>query len=383
MNLELSAEQKFIITNLRRFLEQEIEPLVNEYEKNHRPVTKDLVKKMIPFGFLGGCLPEEVGGCGIDYTTYFLMIEELSRTWPSLRGIVSVTNSLISHIYEYGTQQQKDTYLEPLMKGDKLAFFALTEPDVGSDAASINTKAVLDGDNWILNGTKMFITNGLDGDLGAVFAQTDKSKGAKGIACFLVEKDKANYLARPIEKMGMHSCPTAELVFEDCAIPKENLLGQVGDGLKQALRFLNSARVMVSFICTGVAQACVDASVRYSKERMQFGKPIGSFQLIQARISEMVTLTNAMRLLGIQASLLLDKKAPCSREASMAKLFASENALKVAEYALQIHGGYGYSTEFPIERYYRDIRHFTLAEGTTEIQHLLIGRDVLGISAFK
>lgn len=382
MSIALTEEQRIIRDNVKKFLDKEIAPLVEEYESAGKPVTTDIVKKLVPFGYLGGLLPEEAGGFGLNHTTYFVMIEELSRVWPSLRATVGITNSVLTHIYEYGTEKQKERFLQPLLSGEMFGFFALTEPDIGSDASSVQTRAQLKGDKWLLNGTKMFITNGVEGEVGIVIAQTDRSKGNEGIAAFIVEKAESEYLANPIEKMGTESCPFAELVFEDCEIPKENLLGNIGDGLRQGLHFLNSARAMVAFISTGIAQACVDASVTYAKERYQFGKPIGSFQLIQAKISEMITLTNAMRLLGLQASRLLDEGKPAKVECSMAKLFATDYVLKVAEEALQIHGGYGYTKEFPIERYYRDIRYFTIAEGTNEIQKLIIGREVLGLSAF-
>ena len=382
MDMELSEEQRMIRETVRRFLEKEIRPLVDEYEKAGRPIHRELVKRLLPFGYLGGLLPEEAGGAGLTYTTYFLMIEELSRVWPSLRAVVSISNSVLTHIHEYGTDLQRERFMKPLLTGDSIGFFALTEPNVGSDTSSIETRAVFTDGKWMLNGAKMFITNGVEGDIGIVIAQTDKSKGINGTAAFLVERSMG-YKARLIEKMGLVCSPLAELIFEDCEIPEENLLGKVGDGLRQGLKFLNSARAMVAFIAAGVAQACVDAAVEYAKNRVQFGKPIGAFQLIQAKISDMVTLTCAMRLLGLQASNLLDKGKPCRREASMAKLFATENVLKIAEEALQIHGGYGYTKEFPVERYYRDIRYFTIAEGTSEIQRLLIARDVLGISAFN
>jgi alkylation response protein AidB-like acyl-CoA dehydrogenase len=382
MDMELSEEQRMIKETVRRFLEKEIRPLVDEQEKAGRPISKELVKKLLPFGYLGGLLPEEAGGAGLSYTTYFLMIEELARVWPSLRVVASISNSVLTHIHDYGTEAQRKRFMPALLCGESIGFFALTEPNVGSDTSSIETRATLVDGRWILNGTKMFITNGVEGDIGIVIAQTDKSKGINGTAALLVER-KMGYRARPIEKMGLVCSPLAELIFEDCEVPQENLLGKVGDGLRQGLKFLNSARAMVAFIAAGVAQACVDAAVEYAKNRVQFGKPIGAFQLIQAKISDMVTLTSAMRLLGLQASDLLDKGKPCRREASMAKLFATENVLKIAEEALQIHGGYGYTKEFPVERYYRDIRYFTIAEGTNEMQRLMIARDVLGISAFN
>ncbi|MEH6994219.1 acyl-CoA dehydrogenase family protein [Neobacillus drentensis] len=383
MSLVLSDEQIMIKDTVRRFLDKEILPIVDSYEKSGKAVSKEIVQQLVPFGYLGGLLPEDAGGLGLDYTTYFTMIEELSRVWPSLRATVGLTNSVLTHIYEYGTENQRRKFLEPLLKGEKFGFFALTEPNVGSDTSSIQTRAELRGDKWIINGSKMFITNGVEGEIGIVIAQTDKSKGNNGIAAFIVEKGVSHYETKPIEKMGTTSCPFAELIFEDCEIPAENLLGKVGDGLRQGLKFLNSARAMVAFISTGIAQACVDASVKYAKERVQFGKPIGGFQLIQAKISEMVTLTSAMRLLGLQASHLLDQGKSCKVECSMAKYFSTDQVLKVAEEALQIHGGYGYTKEFPVERYYRDIRYFTIAEGTNEMQKLIIGREILGISAFS
>ncbi|MCM3636875.1 acyl-CoA dehydrogenase family protein [Sporosarcina luteola] len=382
MAYQLTDEQVMIKETLVKFLEKEIAPMVEEYERNEKPVTKEIVQKLVPFGFLGGLLPEEAGGHGLDYTTYFTMIEELSRVWPSLRATVGISNSVLTHIYEYGTEEQKEKHLGPLLRGEKLGFFALTEPNVGSDASSVEMRAELKDEKWILNGTKIFITNGLEGEIGIVIAQTDKTLGNKGIAALLIDKEETSFLATKIEKMGTVSCPFAELVFENSEVPAENVLGNVGEGLKQGLKFLNSARAMVAYIATGISQACLDASIKYVKERHQFGKPIGSFQLIQEKISEMITLTNAMRLLGQQASSLLDQGKDAKVECSMAKYFATDRVLRVAEEALQIHGGYGYTKEFPVERYYRDIRYFTIAEGTNEMQKLIIGREVLGISAF-
>ncbi|WP_077213181.1 acyl-CoA dehydrogenase family protein [Bacillus dakarensis] len=382
MNFELTVEQKILKDSVRKFLEKEIAPIVDDYEKNHTPITKEIVRKTIPFGFIGGLLPEKYGGGGLDYITYFLMIEELSRVWPSLRAVVSGTNLLATYFYHYGTDSQKEKYLPKILNGDVTGFFALTEPNVGSDASNIETTATLRDDKWIINGSKMFITNGVDGDLGIVLAQTDKSKGINGITAFIVEKEKADYHTKAIEKMGMHSCPTAELYFENCEIPKGNVLGNTGDGLRLGLDFLNTARVMVNFICSGVAQASLDAAIKYARERKQFGKEIGSFQLIQAKIAEMATKLKAMKLMGLEAASKLERGENCRLEASMAKMFGSETALEIVDTAIQIHGGYGYSREFQVERLYRDIRHFTFAEGTSEIHRLLIGRQLIGISAF-
>lgn len=383
MDFDLSIEQKIIVENVRKFLEKEIAPIVEEYEKNHTPVSKELMKKLIPFGYIGGLLPEEIGGGGLDHVTYFLMIEELSRVWPSLRALTSGANQAVTRIYQHGTKEQKDKYINSLMNGEKTAFFALTEPNVGSDTSSLETTAKLVDGKWVLNGTKMWITNGLDGDIGIVFAQTDKSLGKKGIAAFIVEKGVHHFTTKKIEKMGMDCLPTAEVIFEDCEIPRENILGEVGGGLRLGLSSLNRARVMVAFICSGVAHASLDAAIKYAQERHQFGKPIGSFQLIQGKIADMTVKLNAMRLLALNAAIKLDKKEDCRMEASMAKLYATESALQIADEAIQIHGGYGYSKEFKVERFYRDIRHFTFAEGTSEIHRLLIGRKMLGISALK
>src|SRR5699024_5072939 len=311
MSKLIEQEQVMIKETINKFLNKEIAPIVSDYEKSGKAVTKDIVKKLVPFGFLGGLLPEEDGGYELGHTTYFSMIEELSRLWPSLRATIGITNSVLTHIYEYGNAEQKAKHLPQLLNGEKLGFFALTEPNVGSDASSIQTRAEFKGDKWILNGSKIFITNGVEGEVGIVIAQTDKSKGKKGIAAFLIEKGESVYESSKIEKMGTTSCPFAELTFDNTEIPKENLLGVVGEGLKQGLKFLNSARAMVAFISTGIAQACLDASIKYAKERYQFGKPIGSFQLIQEKISFMATQTNAMRLLGLQASKLLDEGENC------------------------------------------------------------------------
>jgi len=383
MDLVLSDEQLMIKNNVRRFLEKKVQPIVEEYEEIGKAVPREVFKSLLNLGFIGGQLPEEAGGAGLDHVTYFIMIEELSAVWPSLRSMVSINNAVLTYIYTYGTEGQRKKYVEPLLAGDKMGFFALTEPNVGSDASGVQTMATLQGDSWVLNGTKMFITNGAQADIGIVFAQTDKSKGAAGITAFLVEKEESPFAARSIKKMGMHSCPTAELVFEDCRIPRENVLGEIGQGLVLGLKFLNGGRAMFAFICAGVAQACVDASIKYATEREQFGRKIGGFQLIQEKIADMLILTSAMRLLGFQAADMLDKGLPCRKEASMAKIFSTESVLKVADMAIQIHGGYGYSREFPVERLYRDVRHLTIAEGTNEIQRLIIGREVLGISAFK
>ena len=383
MDFDLTEEQEALKKTVRRFMDTEIIPSVDGHEERQEFPSREIIKKLIPFGYIGGLLPEEAGGMGLDYISYFILIEELGRAWSSIRTVITTNNMILTNIYKHGTEEQKGRFLRPMLNGDKLAFFGLTEPNVGSDAASLESRATLDGDDYILNGTKTLITHGSKAEMGLVFATIDRSKGAKGICAFLVERDTCHYTARDIEKMGMRASVISELHFEDCRVPRKNLLGQPGEGLKIALAGLNIGRCTVAFAVIGVAQACIDASVKYAQERKQFGKVIGGFQLVQEMIAEMVMENEAARLLGLRAAHLLQKGLPCAKEAAMAKLFATEAALKIASNAIQIHGGYGYTREFPVERYYRDIRHLTMAEGTSQIQKLIIGREVLGISAFN
>jgi len=382
MHLELSPEQKELKKQVRDLLENKVMPIVDIYEKEHKSVPRELVEDLIPFGYIGGLLPKGDGGHGMDLLTYLILIEELSRAWPSLRIIVSGTNLIATYLHRFGSEEQKKRFLPALLSGKMTGFFALSEPNTGSDAGSLEMTAVLKDKVWLLNGIKSFVACGSDAELGLVFASTDKSKGAKGITAFLVEKGVTDYEVRPIKKMGTHSCSMAELTFAGSRVPDENRLGEPGKGFSLAMSFLNIVRSAVPFVCAGIAQACIDASVKFAKERVQFKKPIGGFQLIQAKIADMVMLAEAMRLMGYRAALLVEKGQPCQMEVSMAKLFASESVIKIAENAMQIHGAYGYVQDLPIERYYRDIRYFTVADGTSEIQRLIIGREVLGISSF-
>jgi alkylation response protein AidB-like acyl-CoA dehydrogenase len=285
-------------------------------------------------------------------------------------------------ISKCGTAEQRRSFLPPLLAGDTPAFLSITEPNVGSDVSGIETRATDKGDHYLLNGTKMFATHGSIADIGIVFASTDPGQKGKGISAFVIERNKCVYQTRNIEKMIAHAIPSSEIIFEDTKVPKENLLGNPGEGLKIALTTLNIGRVAVALGSVGIAQACLEASIRYAKQRKQFGRLIGSFQFVQGMIVEMHVLTEAARYLGYRAASLLDKGVKCNLEASTAKLFATEAAFKVASHALQVHGGYGYAKEFPVERYFRDARGATIPEGTSEIQKLIIGRDLLGISAF-
>ena len=382
MDFELNEEQEILKNTARDFMQREVIPIAGEYDKNKKFPPRELIKKMIPIGYIGTVVPEEYGGHGGDYLCYFILVEELAKAWPSLRTIITTVEAVINMIFNEGSEEQKRRFLPNLLSARVLSFVGITEPNVGSDAGSIETKAVLDGDYFVINGTKILITNGSMADLGLVFCSTDKRKGPKGISALVVEKEISPYQARDIEKMGMDASVLSEIVFEDCHVPKANMLGRDGEGLKIALSLLGVGRCVVAFSVVGVAEACIEACIKYAKERRQFGKPIGSFQLVQEMIVEMVVETEAARLLAFKAGTMVNQGKRCVKEASIAKLYSSEAALRVAHKAIQIHGGYGYTREFPVERFYRDIRHLTMAEGTSEIQKLIIGREIIGISAF-
>lgn len=383
MDFELTGEQKILQNTVRKFMDNEVAPIVEECEKK-KEMPRDIIKKLIPFGYVGALVPPEYGGLGLDYISLGILMEEAGRTWGALRIMANAPLNLIPYtICVNGTEEQKKRFIPSLLSADKTAFLAITEPNVGSDTSGLETRADLKDDHYLLNGTKMWVTNGSTADIGIVFASLDKSKGPKGITAFIVDKEDTHYSATDIDKMFGHAMVASELVFEDAMVPKENMFGPEGQGLKIALTTLNEGRHNVAMGSVGIAQACIDASVKYAKERKQFGKPIGSFQLVQKLIVEMVADTMASRLLGYQAAKCLDTGGRCDRFCSVAKLFACEAAFKTASNALQVHGGYGYSKEFPIERYFRDARGAMIPEGTTEIQTLIIGRDVLGMSAIR
>lgn len=380
MDFELNEGQRILQKEIRRFLENEIAPLVDEYEYERKPLTKEMIKKLEPFGYTRAIVPEERGGLG-DLVSYFIMIEELSRVWGSLRTLISVTSLAAYTIAMRGTKEQRERFLPGLFSLDILACFALTEPNVGSDASAIETTAERKGNYYFVNGTKTMITGGSMADVVCLYATVDRSRKEKGITAFLVKKGESEFEASNIKKMGMHSSVLSELSFDDCRVPIENRLGEEGEGLRIALTGLNIGRVAVSFGAVGIAQAALDAAIRHAKKRIQFGKPIGGFQLVQEMIVDMALKVDAARLLSLRAAELLNRGTECRREASFAKLFSTEMMMDVANKAIQVHGGYGYTEEYLVERYYRDGRHLTLAEGTSEIQKLIIGRDILGISA--
>jgi len=382
MEFVLSQEQTILKDSVGRFLEKEILPLVEEYESERKPLTKEIIKKLEPFGYTSAIIQEDRGGLGVDFVSYCIMIEELGRIWGSLRTLVSATGLATYAIAQKGTEEQRRKFLPGLLSMDEVSCFALTEPNAGSDNRAMVTKAERIGDHYVLNGTKTLITGGSIADVILVFAITDQKGKDKEISSFLVRKGESEFQASNIRKMGMHSAVLSELVFDDCKVPEENRLGDEGEGLKVALSTLNIGRIGVTFAVVGLAQAALDASIRYAKERIQFGKPIAGFQLVQEMIVDMAMKVDMARLLGYRAASLLDSGIDCRREASFAKLFSTEAAMEVANKGIQIHGGYGYTEEFPVERYYRDARHLTMAEGTSEIQKLILGRDILGVSAF-
>jgi len=381
MDFELTEEQKLLKQTVINFLGKEIAPLVEEYEEQKK-FPRDLIKKMIPLGFVAGLVPEEDGGDGLDFLTYGLLMEELGRVWGSFRVLIYISAWCMAYIAQKGNKEQKERFLPPMLAGDQIGCMGITEPNVGSNPGDIEATAKLDGDHYVINGTKIFISNGGLADICLVFASTDRSKKINGIACFIVEKKVSHFKARELRKMGLDCSSLAELIFEDCRVPKENLIAPPGEAFKGLLQFFCAARAMLALVATGAAQAAIDASIRYAKERTQFGKSIGSFQLIQEMIVDMVTEKEAARLLALRALSLLDKGINCVKESSMAKFYATEMAHQVCSKAIQIHGGYGYTREFPLERYYRDIRGITIGDGTTQIQKLIVGSEILGIRAF-
>ncbi|MBI4266976.1 MAG: acyl-CoA dehydrogenase family protein [Chloroflexi bacterium] len=383
MDFELNEEQNMIRTTARDFAEKEVAPVAKENNREER-FPLDLVKKMGKMGFMGLNLPAEYGGGGADYMSYGVMLEELARADLGVAVTASSHLSLSGKtITRWGTEAQKRKYLPRLASGEMLGCLATTEPNVGSDVSSIETSATLKGDEWVLNGNKMWISNGGVAGVAIIIAQTDKTQGSKGLTAFLVERDTPGFSSKDIHhKLGVRTSNTAELVFEDCRIPKENMLGPLGKGMSVALSAFDSARLGVAARTVGVAQACVDASVAYAQTRKQFGKFIGSFQLIQELIADMTVETQAARLLVYRAAALKDKGDPATVETSMAKYYASEIAVKAANNAIQIHGSYGYTDEYPVERYLRDVRVSCILEGTSQIHKLIIGRAMTGLNAF-
>ncbi len=378
MDFLLTKEQEMARGLFRQFAETEVKPLAHEVdETEHFP--RETVDKMVKYGFMGIPFPKELGGQGCDTLTYALCVEELSRVCGTTGVIVSAHTSLgADPIKKFGTPEQKEKYLVPLAKGEKLGAFGLTEPNAGTDASGQQTKAVLVDDHYVLNGTKIFITNGGQADIYIIFAMTDKSKGTKGISAFIVEKEFPGFsIGKKELKMGIRGSSTTELVFENCIVPKENLLGQEGKGFGIAMTTLDGGRIGIAAQALGLAQGAFDETVAYVKERKQFGRPIAAFQNTQFQLADMKTKIEAARLLVYRAAVAKDTQARFSEEAAMAKLYAAEVAMEVTTKAVQLHGGYGYTREYPVERMMRDAKITEIYEGTSEVQRMVISGGIL------
>ncbi len=378
MDFSLDREEEMVREMVREFAEREIAPIAAEMDEKGR-IPEELVKKMSRYNFWGIPIPQEYGGAGASYLSYIIAMEELARVCAALEVACETHTSLCAEpIYHYGTEEQKRKYLAPLARGETIGGFALTEPNAGSDAGALETTAVLDGDTWVLNGTKIFITNALLADIFVVMAKTDRSQGIKGISAFLVEKGTPGFaVGLPEKTLGIRASAVAELVFDDCRIPRENILGKPGEGFRLAMASLDGGRIGIAAQAVGIAQAAHEAAVKYARERKQFGRSIGRFQAIQWMIADMATEIQAARLLTYQAAYRRGRGLNHTKEAAMAKLYASEMAMRHTVKALQVHGGYGYMTDYPVERYLRDAKITEIYEGTSEVQRMVIAGNIL------
>ena len=380
MDFSFTDEQNQLRRSIREFAEGEIAPHVMEWDEASK-FPMEIMPKLGEMGLLGVIFPEQYGGAGLGYIEYVIAIEELSRIDGSVGIIVAAHNSLCSnHIFKFGTEEQKKKYLTPLAQGKKIGAWSLTEPEAGSDAGGTRTTAKREGGQWIINGSKTFCTNGHYADYAVVMALTDKSKNSHGISAFIVEKGTPGFKTGKKEnKLGLRASDTSELIFTDCKVPAENLLGAEGEGFIGSLKILDGGRISIAALGLGMAQGALDAAIKYSKQRKQFGQTISEFQAIQFKLADMATQVEAARLLVYQAAWLADRKdVRFTRESSMAKLFASEVAVRVANECVQIHGGYGFIKDYPAEKFYRDVKLCTIGEGTSEIQKLVIARQLLG-----
>ena len=383
MDFDLTEEQKMIQETIRKFADEEIAPVASENDKKAQ-FPREIFHKLAELGFMGTPIPEEYGGAGFDFISHAIVAEELGRVDSSLRGTYSVQVSLVElPLNKYANEEQKKKYLPKLTSGEWIGCYGLTEPNSGSDPASMISTAKEDGDYYVLNGQKTWITNAGIADVAVVYAKTDPEAGARGITAFIVEKGMEGFSTRDLhDKLGLRASNTGEIFLEDCRVPKENVLGELNKGFKIALGTLDFGRYTVAAGCVGLAQGCIDICKEYATQRIQFGKPIGSFQLIQQMIADMVVECEAGRLLVYRAGHIKNKGLRNTRETSIAKYYCSEMANRVAYKAIQIHGGYGFSGEYDVERFYRDARINTLYEGTSQIQQLIIGAFELGIRAF-
>jgi len=378
MNFELTEEQDQIKYSVREFAESEIRPHVMEWdETQHFP--NELRPKLAELGLMGVLFPEEYGGAGLGYVEYATIIEELGRVDGSVGLSVAAHNSLCSnHIYTFGSEEQKKNYLTPLAHGESFGAWGLTEPQAGSDASGTRTTAVRSNGGWKVNGAKNFITHAISCNTLVAMASTDRSKGSHGISAFIFDKSMEGFRSDKKEnKLGMRASETASVVFEDCYVPDENRLGNEGEGFLQAMQVLDGGRISIAALSVGIAQGAYEAAIRYAKERQQFGKPIAEFQAIQFKLTDMATEIEAARLLTLQAAAMKDAGKKTTKQSAMAKLFASETAVRVAEESVQIHGGYGYTKDYPAEKYWRDSKLCTIGEGTSEVQRLVIAKQLL------
>ena len=377
MDFELTAEQELARRTARDFAEAEIAPVIARYDEAEE-FPAELIAKLGALGFMGALFPPELGGAALDYVAYALVVEELSRVDGSVGITMWAHNSLCTnHIYTFGTPAQRDRYVPPLARGEVLGAWGLTEPGSGSDAAAMRTRAVEGDDAFVLDGTKAFITNGSVAGTAVILAKTDPAAAGRGVSAFIVERGTPGF--RPgqrYKKLGLHASDTAELVFEGARVPKANLLGERNRGFQDTKKVLEGGRIAMAAMGVGLAQGALDQAVRYAKERHAFGQPIGQFQGIRAALADLATEVEAARLLTLRAAYGKDQGRPVMREASMAKVFSSEVAVRCASKAVQVHGGYGYTREFPVERFYRDAKLCEIGEGTSEVQRMLIAREL-------
>lgn len=377
---EISENQKMVQQLAKDFAEKEIKPVVMKYDESQE-FPFEIIRKLGELGFMGVIFPEEYGGAGLGYFEYVMVIEEISKIDPSIGLSIAAHNSLCTnHVYTFGNEEQRRKYIPDLASGRKIGAWALTEPISGSDAGALRTTARRDGDYYVLNGSKNFITHGSVGDVTVVIAITDKSKGKKGISAFVVDNKTPGFIVSKKEnKLGMRCCDTSAIAFDNCRVPKENLLGEEGAGFQQALEVLDGGRISIAALAVGISQGALDASLKYAKERQQFGKPIAEFQAIQWKLSDMATHIEAARLLTYRAAFFKNQGKEVTLESSIAKYFASEVAVQVTSEAIQIHGGYGFIKDFPVEKFYRDVKLCTIGEGTSEIQKIVIARELLDL----
>ena len=375
----LTEEQRLVRDTIRSFAQTELAPNAARWDREHF-FPREALHKLGALGALGMVVPERFGGAAMDYVSLAVALEEIAAGDGATSTIVSVQNSVVcGPLQAFGSDAQKEKYLKPLARGEQFGCFCLTEPHVGSDAGAIGTRADRDGEHWVLNGVKQFITTGKNADVAIVFAVTDKTSGKKGISGFVVDTKSPGFVvARVEEKLGQRASDTAQIVFENCRVPAASLLGREGDGYRIALSNLETGRIGIAAQAVGMARAALDAALQFARERMAFGKPIAAHQAISFKLADMATQIEAARQLVWHAAALRDAAEPCLKEASMAKLFASEMAERVCSDAIQIHGGYGYVADFPVERIYRDVRVCQIYEGTSEIQRLVIGRALAG-----